>query len=80
MATLEDKSKHRQRVVNVLVYASVGIILVSVLATLLGSDMTQVSVMYGAYVGMTSLVVVGHFATNPTKDEDKKDHNDENKR
>ena len=62
---LDKKAKHRQRVVNVLIYSSVGIILVAVLATLFGSDMTQVAAMYAAYVGMTSLVVVGHFATKP---------------
>jgi len=61
-----SKSKHRQRIVNVLVYSSVGIILVAVAATLFGSDMTQVAAMYAAYVGMASLVVVGHFATKPT--------------
>ena len=63
--TIVDKAEHRKRIVDVLVYSSVAIILVAVLATLLGSDMTQVASMYAAYVGMASLVVVGHFATKP---------------
>ena len=71
--TCANKSEHRRRIVNVLVYSSVAIILVAVLATLLGSDMTQVASMYAAYVGMASLVVVGHFATKPEHIENNED-------
>lgn len=61
---------HRKRIVNILVYSSVMIILVAVGATLFGSDMTHVAAMYAAFVGMVSLVVVGHFATKPEKNKE----------
>ena len=56
-------NKFRRKMVKVLIYSSVLIIFSVLFASWLQVDVTEMTGMYAAFMGMVSAVVISHFAT-----------------